>query len=287
MAKSLQQIRQNLTALEEQATQLSTELNELYQQYLESLSQSVNKQLILAVYQICTQIYPEEFLKLSYSQREKLQEKIRNLGKGIQPKLLAYLSLPQPAPKPTITEQQIFRQLAVQDSSFQLPEIPEANEIYTIKTPEDLVNWCKKIEQGIRIVLDELSQEVNRNLQKAQIISSNLPPQLLEMALQAEEGGISAGNSPNILNLLVETSHKGEDKEEEDDDDQPSQITKISAIHLRLSEIEFADPQLSIQRKGIMKQLETLKKMRKAYGLTQQEHAQAEAETAWRSSWHE
>ncbi|MEA5510108.1 hypothetical protein VB715_10075 [Crocosphaera sp. UHCC 0190] len=287
MAKSLQQIRQNLTALQEQATQLSTELNDLYRQYLESLSQSVHKQLILAVYQICTQIYPEEFLKLSYSQREKFQEKIRNLGKGIQPKLLAYLSLPQPVPKPTITEQQIFIQLSGKDPSFQLPELPEENEIYTIKTPEDLVNWCKKIEQGIRIILDELSQEVNSNLQKAQIISSNLPPQLLEMALQAEEGGMSAGNSPNILNLLVETSHKEEEEEEEEDEDQPSKITKISAIHLRLSEIEFADPQLSIQRKGIMKQLEMLKRMRKAYILAQQDYAQAEAEAAWRSSWHE
>jgi hypothetical protein len=42
----------------------------------------------LASYQICTQIYPEFFLKLSFSQRENLQQKLIDLSCEIQPLLL-------------------------------------------------------------------------------------------------------------------------------------------------------------------------------------------------------
>ncbi|MEM8779789.1 MAG: hypothetical protein AAGF26_13135, partial [Cyanobacteria bacterium P01_G01_bin.49] len=140
------------------------------------------------------------------------------------------------------------------------------------------------------IILDNLSQEVNHSLQKAKIIPNQLPPKLLEMALQAEEAA-STGNSPNILDLLVETSQKTENENNENEEEEPEEtdakVTKISAIRLRLSEIEFAEPQLSIQRKAIRQELEKLKKMRKNYHLTQRESAKAEAEAAWRSSWHE
>lgn len=288
MVKSLQQIRQELAQLEEQAAQLFTELKNLYHQYLDALNQSVNQQLILAVYQICTQIYPEEFLKLSYSQREKLQTQVRELGKNLQAQLLAYLELPQPSPQATITEQILMQLSQSQETSFQLPELEPENAPSVIKTPEDLVTWCKQLEQGIRMVLDNLSQEINRTLQKAQIIPSQLPPKLLEMALQSEEGGMSSGNSPNILNVLIETTNKQESETDDDEEEESdSKITKLSAIHLRLSEVEFADPQLGIKRKPIRQKLEKLKKMRKTYHLTQRDLAKAEAEAAWRSSWHE
>ncbi|ACB50054.1 unknown [Crocosphaera subtropica ATCC 51142] len=291
MAKSLQKIKQEIEKLEQQATEFFTELNELYKRYLEALNVSVKKQLILAVYEICTKIYPEEFLQLSYSQREKLQETIRELCKPLESKLLAYISFPQPTPTATITEQILTQLSLINNKEFQLQNQVEDDSLAQIENPEDLVLWCKRVEQGIRIIIQDLSQDVNRELQKNNIIASQLPPQLLEMALQAEEGGMSSGNSPNIINILIETSQKedneNEDENEEDDENQESEITKISAIHLRLSDIEFADPQLSIQRQQIRQKLEIVKKMRKAYQKLQRENAQAEAEAAWRSSWHE
>jgi polyhydroxyalkanoate synthesis regulator protein len=290
MTKSLQKIRKEKEQLEEKSTQLFTELNNIYKHYLESLSLSVKKQLVLAVYQICTQVYPEEFLKLSYSRREKLQGTIKQFYQRLESQFLAYITFPQPAPPVTITEQ-ILKQLSgTNETEFQLPNEEQELPFSEIVNPEDLVLWCKRLEKGIRIILHELSQEVNRELQTNQIIASKLPPQLLEMALQSEESDMSSGNSPNILNLLVETRNKEEeqkDSETDDDDDKESQITKISAIHLRLSDIEFADHQLSIQRQQIRQQLEILKKMRKAYQKIQREQAQAEAEAAWRSSWHD
>ncbi|WP_107666907.1 hypothetical protein [Cyanothece sp. BG0011] len=291
MAKSLQKIRQEIEQLKEKSTEIFTELNELYKRYLEALNLSVKKQLILAVYEICTKIYPEEFLKLSYSQREKFQGNIRELCKPLESKLLAYITFPQPTPTATITEQILTQLSLINNKEFQLQTQEEDDSISKIENPEDLVLWCQRVEQGIRMIIHDLSQDVNHELQKNNIIASQLPPKLLDMALQAEEEGMSSGNSPNILNLLIETSNKDDsdepDNEEEDEENQESQITKISAIHLRLSDIEFADPQLSIQRQQIRQKLEIVKKIRKAYQKVQRENAQAEAEAAWRSSWHE
>ncbi|MDJ0843796.1 hypothetical protein [Crocosphaera sp.] len=293
MAKSLQKIRQEIEQLEDKSREIFTELNGLYKRYLEALSLSVKKQLILAVYEICTKIYPEEFLQLSYNQREKLQGKIRELCQPLESKFLAYVTFPQPTPTATLTEQILTQLSLINNKEFQLENTKEDDSISEIENPEDLVLWCKRVEQGIRMIIQALSQDVNRELQKNHIIANQLPPQLLEMALQAEEGGMSSGNSPNILTLLIETNRKEsndeeeEQENEEDEDTKESQITKISAIHLRLSDIEFADPQLSIQRQQIRQRLDIVKKIRKAYQKIQRENAQAQAEAAWRSSWHE
>ncbi|MGK7887110.1 MAG: hypothetical protein AB4057_21085 [Crocosphaera sp.] len=292
MAKSLQKIRQEIEQLEQQSKKVFTELNELYKRYLEALNLSLKKQLILAVYEICTKIYPEEFLLLSYSKREKFQEKIRELCQPIESKFLAYITFPQPRPTATLTEQILTQLSLMNNQEFQVEDQSEDDDdsISQIDNPEDLVLWCKRVEQGVRMILHNLSQDVNRELQTNNIIANELPPQVLEMALQAEEGSASSGNPPNILNLLIETNRKDKQEEnenEKDEDNTESQITRISAIHLRLSDLEFADPQLSIQRQQIRQRLDIVKKMRKAYQKIQRENSQAQAEAAWRSSWHE
>ena len=291
MAKSLQKIRQEIEKLEKQSREFFTKLNKTYKDYLEALHLSIKKQLVVAVYQVCTQIYPEAFLKLSYSKREKLQGRIRELCQPLESQLLAYITFPQPSPTATITEQILTQLAIIENTELKLQNQEEDDSIAEIKNPEDLVLWCKRVEEGVRIILHNLSQDVNSELQKNKIIASQFPPQLWEMALQTEEGGMSPGNSPNILNLLIETNKKQATKEEDDDDDddenKESQITKISAVHLRLSDIEFSDPQLSIQRQHIRQQLEIAKKMHNAYQKIQRENAQAQAEAAWRSSWHD
>ncbi|ACK66586.1 conserved hypothetical protein [Rippkaea orientalis PCC 8801] len=287
MAKSLQQIRQDLAAFEEKTTELAGLLNDLYRKHLTSLSQSVKQQLILAFYQICTQIYPDEFLKLSFNQREKLQGNLRQLARGIESKLLACLEIRPQIPQSTITEQILLQLSRTEDSSFELPNAESQSPISEIKNPEELVHWCQTIEQGISDSLDQLSHEANNYLQQAKIIPTNLPPQLIEMALQAEEVGMAAGGTPNILNLLVETNTQQPEEDEETEEEKQAKITKISAIRLRLPEIIFADATLSLELKEIRNLLEKLKKMRQNYRQTQREYAKAEAETAWRASWHE
>lgn len=81
MARGIERIEQDIASLEEVIQEIGRELQEAYANYLETLGKSVSKQLILAIYHLCTQGYPDNFLKLSLNQKQKLQQSIRKLGK--------------------------------------------------------------------------------------------------------------------------------------------------------------------------------------------------------------
>ena len=80
MARSLEQILRDLESLTTATKTVDQDLKDLYRQYLEVLSKALKKQLILATYHLCTQVYPEAFLQLSVSQREKVQAGIRKIA---------------------------------------------------------------------------------------------------------------------------------------------------------------------------------------------------------------
>lgn len=56
-------------------------------------------------------------------------------------------------------------------------------------------------------------------------------------------------------------------------------------IHLRLSEIEFAETNVSVWRGRIRKKMDRLKQVGHAYRAAEKQLAIAQAEDAWRSSW--
>jgi hypothetical protein len=87
MTKSIQQVQQNLENLKLQVAKTATELEELHGNYLELLSHSLKQQLILACYQICTQLYPQSFIDLSLSAKQDLQQKLRQLSLDLKPQL--------------------------------------------------------------------------------------------------------------------------------------------------------------------------------------------------------
>jgi hypothetical protein len=279
MARSIQQIKQELVVLEEAVAHLALELRKLYRQYLELLSQSVRQQLILASYQICTQVYPENFLKLSFSEKQTLQASLRKLATQLQADLIAELERANSSKRlpEGISPEQSAENIA---SETDLLEQPTED---SFKNPEDLVKWSKKVEQGIAEQTDRLSRKVNHVLQQAKVLPSDFPAKILEMAIQAQETGTSTSSAPNLLNLLLETNS--------DEQLQPSKesarVTKITAIHLRLPEIEFADGMLSRQRQQIRNLLEKLSQLRQQYRQKQQECAVAEAEAAWRATWYD
>ncbi|MEA5466402.1 hypothetical protein [Leptothoe sp. PORK10 BA2] len=80
-------IEQQLSKLKTQTADIATELETLVDHYLQVLSQASKRQLVLAAYHVCTQIYPDRFLALSLSQRDKLQQRLRDLGNRIQSQL--------------------------------------------------------------------------------------------------------------------------------------------------------------------------------------------------------
>ncbi|MGK7945860.1 MAG: hypothetical protein AB4058_15465 [Microcystaceae cyanobacterium] len=300
MAKPIKQIQQQLDHLTEQTQQLSQEIYQTYQDYLKSLSQATRQQLVLAVYHICTQVYPDQFLLLSYSEQQKLQEKVRSEISPLEEDLLSLLTRLNPTQSPLEILESILLSLPEgEEGEKPLPSLsnlvpqtseeetsiePEEEEEFSCQHPEQLLLWCKNIESGINQNLDQLSQKINQHLQKANVVQNRLPAKLLEMAMQAEESGMApAGNSPNILNLIVEA--KPSDEGESSNKESEGKITKITAIHLRLSDIEFATPTLAMARKQLRQNLEKISKLRQQFRKAQQEYAIAQAEAAWRASW--
>lgn len=327
MAGAIEKIEKELAGIREAIADLEKEFNLTYENYLTALGEAVRQQLILASYHLCTQKEPERFLKLSFSRRQKMQQEIRDLTKKTMEKLqellkpeteqkpstaglLSILNLAKEAKErePNInlaskkTERQTNSinidpsQLFAGKLNSPLPSPPqgeiqaeEAGEEereeekkveQKIETPEDLANWQDKIESSIPSILKNLSQDSNILLQKVGILPKKLPPQVLEAASQIESNDVPVAGPPNLLNLLIET-------EEAESEEKNAEVTKVTAIHLRLSEIEFADARLTVWRKEIRKLSERLNQLERGYKKKHRELAVIEAESAWRASWYD
>ncbi|BFM41261.1 hypothetical protein [Synechocystis sp. LKSZ1] len=275
MTQSLASIREKLIQLEAQTQELSENFVQTYQQYIQQLDQVLQQQLILAIHQVCTHLYPDEFLQLNFSDRQQFQSQVHQLSGQFQTKLTSLLhhqgvQFPPALVPPT-------------DTSALTPA-------KRFSHPEELVQWCRRLEQGLQLVLEELSHTANQHLQAAQILPNHLPPQVLEMALQAQENGMNINRSkiPHVLSLLVETNQRAEANQEEgaaEEDNDGGQVSKLIAIHLRLTDIEFADSSLGLLRKQLRQLVERLKKLHKYHHQLQRESRIAEAERAWQSSW--
>jgi hypothetical protein len=300
MARAVERIEQDLEVLEEAIALLGAEFHSTYSQYLKLLGQAVRQQLILASYQVCTHGYPESFLGLSFNQRQKLQEAVRRLAGQAQEQLFSHLEPPKQLPETDATDiveeavnnAPVFDEEQPQASNQeQLPQpsdmaislddaldVVESGAIanHTPTKPEQLREWQEQLEQAIAQTLQTLSLDTNRLLQKNGIIPDKLPPAVLEAAIQVETSETTAG-SPNLLNLLMEAESEGEKED--------STLTRIVAINLRLSEIEFADPTLSAGRNQIRKLSAKVSSIQREYYKKHRERAVAQAEAAWRSSW--
>ena len=139
MTKSIQQIKQELDSTKSAVAKMAVELQDRYQDYLNQLGQSVKQQLILASYQICTQFYPQSFLKLSLTNKQNLQQTLRQISNDIQPKLLNIIEQKELEPEPN--ELNLMAELIknlpksaskVKSKANQDPEIESAENIEPI-----------------------------------------------------------------------------------------------------------------------------------------------------------
>jgi hypothetical protein len=283
MAKAINIIKKDLVSLEEKVSQLFQEIYHLYGQYIDLLSRSVCRQLMVACYQICTQIYPESFLNLSFDERYKLQENLKKLGKEIEYQLLSYLaSSVNSRPEDNLKLEDILLKQEQETELYPAMEAPPAaSKLPEITNPEALVEWCKSLEKGIQKTLERLSYEANHKLQQAHVLPTRLPTKIIEMALQAEESGPAASHAPNLLDLMIET----ETKQSNSANRSGEKAMRITTIHLRLAEVEFADPSLTVARKQIRDLSDKINRIRQQYRQVEKDYAIAKAEAAWRSSW--
>jgi hypothetical protein len=298
MSRSLTGIEEKITKIETDTTEFFQEFQHFYRQYLKLLSYCIEQQLILAAHHICTEIYPDAFLRLTFNQRQRLQDRLRKLGREFEADLLVFLkNQAELLIEPEESEESEENLSSEMTEAEGIESKPKTVPINTAN-PDELLHWSRSVEYGVRETLEKISKEANSLLRGAAILSNAIPAKVLEMAVEAEESGIGMNRSgqPNILNLLIEATavselNNDDDENDDDDDDDempnPSSITKITAIHLRLAEIEFGDPNLSHARKQLRDFLEKLGKLRKQYRQLKREYLTVEAKNAWRGSWSE
>ncbi|MDZ8053250.1 MAG: hypothetical protein RMX68_025485 [Aulosira sp. ZfuVER01] len=360
MARAIERIDRDIALLKEAIKAIAAELESAYANYLGILGQAVRQQLILATYHLCTQGYPEKFLKLSLNQRQQLQQTIRKLGQQAAEQLLTFINNEEHQdavtevtevtgeyvgdevvdlaeedggnqgdlddetdvddegyvddegdvdddknPQPKISLEKLVmegnlsgtvvgttgetpteslhksgnppKQLSAASDWLKFPQMIKFTDP---SNPMELAAWQKSLEKLIQHTLKKASHDANVLLQKISILPKKLPQPILEVAAAASEAsGEVIPGPPNLLNLVIEI--------ENEQDAEESGLTRLMAINLRLSEIEFADPKLSSARKQIRNILIQLNKLGQDYQKKQRERSIAEAEAAWRAIWND
>jgi hypothetical protein len=287
MAGSLERIDRDVAALEDAIATIAAEFDRAYSSYRQVLGLAARQQLILVCFYICTQAYPESFLALSFSQRERIQQGIRQVADWGKQQLQAIgldsaMSAPSvetPNDDWAIANGTVAHESAEAESVLSLPTPPESltREDSHAAPPEQVMSWQQQMEIEIAQVLQALSSQTNHLLQKSGILPDLLPSPLLE-ATKAE-GFESVGSAPNLLNFTIETANP-------DNPDQPK-VTQLVAISLRLAEIELSDANCSAWRTQIRQLSHRLQSLAQQYDRKRKEQATAQAESAWRSSWFE
>ncbi|OUL21959.1 hypothetical protein BV372_31015 [Nostoc sp. T09] len=312
MARAIERIDRDIALLKEAIKAIAAELQTAYASYLSMLGQAVRQQLILATYHLCTQGYSENFLSLSLNQRQQLQQAIRKLGQQAAEQLLTFINNEE--------HQDEVAEVAGEDASDEVAEVAgedasnegdvgDGEDVDDDKNPQskirfekfamegnragklpliikftdpanpmELAAWQQSLEKLIQYTLKKVSHDANVLLQKISILPKKLPEPILEVAAAASEASAEVmPGPPNLLNLVIEI--------ENEQDAQQSGLTRLIAINLRLSEIEFADSKLSSGRKQIRSILVQLNKLGQEYQKKQRERSIAEAEAAWRAIW--
>ena len=144
--------------------------------------------------------------------------------------------------------------------------------------PIELAVWQQNLEEAIANTVKTVSRETNSLLQQSGILPKKLPSPLLEAASNASfASGEPMAGPPNLLNMVIET--------ENHEDAEDSTATHIIAIHLRLSEIEFADAKVRAGRNQIRNLEVQARALGREYQKKQWERSVASAQAAWRAIW--
>lgn len=163
MGRAIERIEQDIAVLQEAIQAIASELHSAYASYVGILGQALGKQLILASYHLCTQGYPENFLKLSLNQRQQLQQSIRKLGKQTAELLLAQMMSQGDEGDEEVGEDD------------EVTSVPSASRVYVLDTsnPVELAEWQQHLEEQIQRTLRKVSHEANVLLQKLTFYPKN------------------------------------------------------------------------------------------------------------------
>ena len=309
MVRDIKEIENHLNKLEEQAQAIAQKLEKAYQEYTEELGNILQQQLIFSVYQICTQEYPQGFLHLKSSQQKTLQKQVRELGEQAKEHLnlggevLQKLESEEEEEEEEEGSAEVDYILSEEWESLDQGKESTENQTRTnlLKdllsareatnesenqdtNPDNLIAWSSLQEEAIALVLENVSSQANELLREIGVIPQYFPKEMIDAALQSEGAGSISNRCPGILHLMLEVERKNQQQKTNKEDNEVMQLT---LIRLRVGELEFAAPNLNRKRRGLREFDKQLKQLQEQYHKVKREHAIAQAELAWRSSWHE
>ncbi|MEL7246472.1 MAG: hypothetical protein AAF063_33985 [Cyanobacteria bacterium J06643_5] len=158
MARPIERIEQDIVELEKAIRVIAEQLQNAYSSYLEVLGQAVRQQLILASYYLCTQGYPESFLKLSLNQRQKLQEAMRKLAKSAAQDMQALLNNEEPED----TEDELA-EIVLEDEELEEEIEDQENDIDELEEEIELEDQdLQEIAQELEIKDEDLEEIVEK-----------------------------------------------------------------------------------------------------------------------------
>ncbi len=324
MGRAIEQIERELAALCEMVKAIAAEFGKAYTNYLQALGQATRVQLVLASYQICTQGYAKQFLSLSFSQRQQLQQAIRKLGKKAASEMLFLL-----APDCSGVVEAGLSSKPSQQNISSNPPLQESEGEEDEENNSEQPN--ESGEQGKNLSIDSLIPLISRPKGSENSKPFSFPPSLPlplssnPIELAQWQGNLEEAIAHILKTVSLETNHVLQKagilpqklppplleaataaseavsdltaappnlmnlliETENSQESEESSVTQLIAIQLRLSEIEFTDAHVRSARNQIRQLENRLNSLKREYKKKQRERMVAEAEAAWRSSWFE
>jgi hypothetical protein len=158
MSRSLTGIEEKITKIETDTTEFFQEFEHFYRQYLKLLSYCIEQQLILAAHHICTEIYPDAFLRLTFNQRQRLQDRLRKLGREFEADLFVFL---KNQAELLIEPEESAENLSSEMTETEENESPPKTVPLNTANPDELLHWSRGVEYGVRETLEKISKEAN------------------------------------------------------------------------------------------------------------------------------
>lgn len=301
MVRPLQQIETDLETLETEVSAIAQKIETAYQDYIELLAETLKNQLVFSVYQICTQEYPEGFLKLSLSEQQALQKQIRELGKEAKANFKLGGDVLQRIEWNEEQAEALEEMLSAEEetsedndqtqSQFNLETLQallnseEQESEPDDKSPQKVREWCQLQAEAITLILENVSSQANEMLRQTGILPQKFPKEMIDAAVQSEGTGSVSNRAPGVLHLMLELERKNQEPSHQQDEE--NEFIQLTIIRLRVGELEFAAPSLNTKRRTLRNLEQQLQQLDEQYRKLTRERAIAQAELAWRSSWHE
>ncbi len=195
MARPIERIEQDIVELEKSIGLIAEQLQNAYSSYLEVLGQALGQQLILASYHLCTQGYPESFLKLSLNQRQKLQKAMRKLAKSTARDMQTLMNYEEEAEE---TENELEESDLDSEEDLEDIEIEEDLEEEELDFDDDLGDIGQELQIEDRD-LEEIAEKLGIEDEEPNVFPDNSSPRSLPLDAKIAFLSAKKGQPPIFL----------------------------------------------------------------------------------------